>query len=169
MLVKAWVKSFNLQATISNCSNNYGPYQNPEKFIPRQISNILKSKKPELYGNGENIRDWIYVLDHCKAIDLIIDKGVIGETYLIGIDNERSNKEVLFKILKNMNKPNDYYEFIKDRPGHDLRYGINASKLIETLNFKPDYTDFDLALKETIKWYENNKGWIEILEKKKEK
>lgn len=169
LLVKAWVRSFNLQATISNCSNNYGPYQNPEKFIPRQISNILKGKKPELYGNGENIRDWIYVLDHCKAIDLIIDKGVIGETYLIGVDNERSNKEVLFKILKNMNKPNDYYEFIKDRPGHDLRYGINASKLIETLNFKPDYTDFDLALKETIKWYVNNKNWIEILEKKKEK
>lgn len=169
LLVKAWVRSFNLQATISNCSNNYGPYQNPEKFILRQISNILKGKKPELYGNGENIRDWIYVLDHCKAIDLIIDKGVIGETYLIGVDNERSNKEVLFKILKNMNKPNDYYKFIDDRPGHDLRYGINSSKLIENLNFKPDYTDFDFALKETIKWYENNKDWIEILEKKKEK
>lgn len=168
LLVKAWVRSFNLQATISNCSNNYGPYQNPEKFIPRQISNILKGKKPELYGNGENIRDWIYVLDHCKAIDLIIDKGVIGETYLIGVDNERSNKEVLFKILKNMNKPNDYYKFIEDRPGHDLRYGINSSKLIENLDFKPDYIDFDLALKETIKWYENNKDWIEILEKKKE-
>ena len=128
LLVKAWVRSFGVQATISNCSNNYGPYQNPEKFIPRQIINILKQEKPVLYGNGLNVRDWIHVEDHCRAIDLIIDKGKIGETYLVGIDNERNNLEVLQMILVLLRKEKTDFEFIEDRPGHDLRYGINAHK-----------------------------------------
>ena len=135
LLVKAWVRSLGVRATISNCSNNYGPYQNPEKFIPRQITNLLTGQQAVLYGAGLNIRDWIHVKDHCRAIDTIIDKGVIGETYLIGVNNERTNVEVLQKILLQLGKSQEDFKYIADRPGHDLRYGIDASKLYTELGF----------------------------------
>ena len=167
LLVKAWVRSFGVQATISNCSNNYGPYQNPEKFIPRQIINILKQEKPVLYGNGLNVRDWIHVEDHCRAIDLIIDKGNIGETYLVGIDNERNNLEVLQRILVLLGKEKTDFEFIEDRPGHDRRYGINAHKLYEELGYQPLHTQFEEELKQVIDWYQNNTAWWSELEDKK--
>lgn len=167
MLVKGWIRSFNLKATISNCSNNYGPYQHPEKFIPRQITNILNNKKPILYGNGLNIRDWIHVEDHSQAIDLIIDNGKIGETYLIGVNNEVNNITVLKQILKEMNKEEDYFDFVEDRKGHDLKYSINPTKLNTELNFKPKHTDFNKGLKETIDWYKKNKNWTDKLDNKK--
>lgn len=167
MLVKGWIRSFNLKATISNCSNNYGPYQHPEKFIPRQITNILNNKKPILYGNGLNVRDWIHVEDHSQAVDLIIDNGRIGETYLIGVNNEINNITVLKQILKEMNKKEDYFDFVEDRKGHDLKYSINPTKLNKELNFKPKHTDFNKALKETINWYKENINWENKLENKK--
>lgn len=167
MLVKGWIRSFNLKATISNCSNNYGPYQHPEKFIPRQITNILNNKKPILYGNGLNVRDWIHVEDHSQAIDLIIDNGKIGETYLIGVNNEVNNITVLKQILKEMNKEEDYFDFVEDRKGHDLKYSINPTKLNKELNFKPKHTDFNQGLKETIDWYKKNKNWANKLDNKK--
>ena len=167
MLVKGWIRSFNLKATISNCSNNYGPYQHPEKFIPRQITNILNNKKPILYGNGLNVRDWIHVEDHSQAVDLIIDNGRIGETYLIGVNNEINNITVLKQILKEMNKDEDYFDFIEDRKGHDLKYSINPTKLNTELNFKPKHTDFNKGLKETIDWYKKNKNWTNKLDNKK--
>lgn len=167
MLVKGWIRSFNLKATISNCSNNYGPYQHPEKFIPRQITNILNNKKPILYGNGLNVRDWIHVKDHSQAVDLIIDNGRIGETYLIGVNNEINNITVLKQILKEMNKDEDYFDFVEDRKGHDLKYSINPTKLNKELNFKPKHTDFNKGLKETIDWYKKNKNWVNKLDNKK--
>ena len=167
MLVKGWLRSFNLKATISNCSNNYGPYQHPEKFIPRQITNILNNKKPVLYGNGLNIRDWIHVEDHSQAVDLIIDNGRIGETYLIGVNNEINNITVLKQILKEMNKEEDYFDFVEDRKGHDLKYSINPTKLNKELNFKPKHTDFKKGLKETIDWYKENINWANKLDNKK--
>lgn len=167
MLVKGWIRSFNLKATISNCSNNYCPYQHPEKFIPRQITNILNNKKPILYGNGLNVRDWIYVEDHSQAVDLIIDNGRIGETYLIGVNNEINNITVLKQILKEMNKEEDYFDFVEDRKGHDLKYSINPTKLNTELNFKPKHTDFNKGLKETIDWYKKNKNWVNKLDNKK--
>ena len=159
LLVKAWVRSFGVRATISNCSNNYGPYQNPEKFIPRQITNLLTGQQAALYGAGLNIRDWIHVKDHCRAIDTIIDKGVIGETYLIGVNNERTNVEVLQKILLQLGKSQEDFKYIADRPGHDLRYGIDASKLYTELGFTPLYVDFDKGLKEVIRWYQDHEDW----------
>lgn len=167
MLVKGWSRSFNLKATISNCSNNYGPYQHPEKFIPRQITNILNNKKPILYGNGLNVRDWIHVEDHSQAVDLIIDNGRIGETYLIGVNNEINNITVLKQILKEMGKEEDYFDSVEDRKGHDLKYSINPTKLNKELNFKPKHTDFNKGLKETINWYKENKNWVNKLENKK--
>ena len=167
MLVKGWRRSFDLKATISNCSNNYGPYQHPEKFIPRQITNILNNKKPILYGNGLNIRDWIHVEDHSQAVDLIIDNGRIGETYLIGVNNEINNITVLKQILKEMNKEEDYFDFVEDKKGHDLKYSINPTKLNKELNFKPKHTDFNKGLKETIDWYRKNKNWANELDNKK--
>jgi dTDP-glucose 4,6-dehydratase len=137
MLVRAWVRSFGLQATISNCSNNYGPYQHIEKFIPRQITNILIGEKPKLYGAGENVRDWIHVDDHNSAVHAIIDKGTIGETYMIGANGEKNNKEVLELILTDMGQPADAYEHVNDRPGHDMRYAIDASKLRSELGWEP--------------------------------
>lgn len=159
LLVKVWVRSFGVRATISNCSNNYGPYQNPEKFIPRQITNLLTGQQAVLYGVGLNIRDWIHVKDHCRAIDTIIDKGVIGETYLIGVNNERTNIEVLQKILLQLGKSPEDFKYIADRPGHDLRYGIDASKLYAELDFTPLYVDFDKGLKEVIRWYQDHEDW----------
>ncbi len=159
LLVRAWVRSFGVRATISNCSNNYGPFQHVEKFIPRQITNILNNVKPKLYGSGENVRDWIHVDDHNSAVHLIIDKGKIGETYMIGADGEKSNKEVLAQILDLMDKEADFYEQVNDRKGHDLRYAIDAKKIRNELGWRPKYTNFEEGLAATIEWYKNNATW----------
>lgn len=158
-LVRAWVRSFGLQATLSNCSNNYGPYQHVEKFIPRQITEILEGRKPKLYGQGQNVRDWIHAEDHSSAILLILEKGKIGETYLIGANGEKSNKEVVELILKLMGKNPADYDHVNDRPGHDLRYAIDATKLKTKLGWKPEYTDFEAGLRDTIEWYKQNAAW----------
>lgn len=159
LLVRAWVRSFGLRATISNCSNNYGPYQHIEKFIPRQITNILSGIKPKLYGDGKNVRDWIHTNDHSSAVWLILNEGKIGETYLIGADGEKNNKEVLEAILVAMGQPKDAYEQVKDRPGHDLRYAIDSTKLRSELGWKPVFTDFEAGLKHTIDWYTEHQDW----------
>lgn len=159
LLVRAWVRSFGLRATISNCSNNYGPYQHIEKFIPRQITNILSGIHPKLYGTGKNVRDWIHTNDHSSAVWKILNEGKIGETYLIGADGEKNNKEVLELILKLMGQPVDDYDQVKDRPEHDLRYAIDASKLRNELGWKPQYTNFEEGLKATIDWYTNHREW----------
>lgn len=159
LLVRAWVRSFGVQATLSNCSNNYGPYQHVEKFIPRQITEIIEGRKPKLYGTGENVRDWIHTEDHSSAVLTILETGKIGETYLIGAEGEKNNKEVVEMILSVMGKdPNDY-EHVADRPGHDLRYAIDASKLRNELGWTPKYTDFKTGLADTIKWYQDNAAW----------
>lgn len=161
MLVRAWIRSYDVQATISNCSNNYGPYQHVEKFIPRQITNVLIGEKPKLYGNGQNIRDWIHVEDHSSAILTILEKGKIGETYMVGANGEKSNKEVLELILTLMGKDPSDYASVKDRPGHDLRYAIEATKIRSELGWQPKYTDFSQGLAAAIDWYKHNRGWWE--------
>ena len=159
LLVKAWVRSFGLQATISNCSNNYGPYQHIEKFIPRQITNILSGVRPKLYGDGKNVRDWIHTNDHSSAVWAILTKGCIGETYLIGADGEENNKQVLELILELMNQQKDAYDHVKDRAGHDLRYAIDSTELREELGWTPEFTNFREGLADTIKWYTDNTDW----------
>ena len=159
MLVRAWVRSFGVKATISNCSNNYGPYQHVEKFIPRQITEILEGRKPRLYGTGENVRDWIHTEDHSSAVLTILEKGQLGETYLIGADGEKNNKEVIELILENMGKDSADYERVADRPGHDMRYAIDSSKLRRELGWAPKFIDFEAGLKATIKWYSDNEAW----------
>ena len=159
LLVRAWVRSFGVKATISNCSNNYGPYQHVEKFIPRQITEILEGRKPKLYGSGENVRDWIHTEDHSSGVLTILEKGVIGETYLIGADGEKNNKEVVELILEQMGKDPKDYDHVNDRPGHDLRYAIDSSKLRSELGWEPAYTDFTAGLADTIKWYTENTDW----------
>ena len=161
LIVRAWIKSFGIRATISNCSNNYGPYQYIEKFIPRQITNILSGIKPKLYGNGKNVRDWIHTNDHSSAVWTILNDGKIGETYLIGANGEKNNKEVLELILKEMHMPNDFYDHVTDRAGHDLRYAIDSTKLYKELNWKPKYTNFEEGLRQTIQWYIDNQEWWE--------
>lgn len=161
LLVRAWVRSFGLRATISNCSNNYGPYQHIEKFIPRQITNILSRIRPKLYGSGKNVRDWIHTNDHSRAVWDILTKGKIGETYLIGANGEKNNKEVLEMILELMGQPKDAYDQVKDRPGHDLRYAIDATKLRTELGWEPEFTDFKTGLKNTIDWYTEHRDWWE--------
>ena len=159
LLVRAWVRSFGLQATISNCSNNYGPYQHVEKFIPRQITNVIDGGRPRLYGKGENVRDWIHVDDHNSAVWTIIDKGRIGETYLIGADGEKNNLEVVRAILRAFGRPEDDFDHVTDRPGHDLRYAIDAGKLRTELGWTPRYDDFDAGLLATVDWYRANEKW----------
>ncbi|UOE44480.1 dTDP-glucose 4,6-dehydratase [Agromyces larvae] len=159
LLVRAWVRSFGLQATISNCSNNYGPYQHVEKFIPRQITNVLRGERPKLYGTGENVRDWIHANDHSSAVLTILEKGRIGETYLIGADGEKNNKDVVELILTELGQPADAYDHVNDRPGHDLRYAIDSSKLRTELGWTPQYADFAAGLADTIAWYRDNEGW----------
>jgi dTDP-glucose 4,6-dehydratase len=159
LLVRAWVRSFGVQATISNCSNNYGPYQHVEKFIPRQITNVIDGERPRLYGAGENVRDWIHVDDHNSAVWTIIDKGRIGETYLIGADGEKSNKEVVRAILRAFDRSEDDYDHVTDRPGHDMRYAIDAGKLRNELGWLPTYDDFDAGLLQTVEWYQANQAW----------
>lgn len=159
MLVRAWVRSFGLRATISNCSNNYGPYQHVEKFIPRQITNILNGTRPKLYGLGKNVRDWIHVEDHNRAVIQILEKGTIGETYLIGANGEKNNQEVIELILKLMGKDPKAYDHVKDRAGHDLRYAIDSTKLCQQLAWQPQYQNFAAGLAETISWYRENEAW----------
>ncbi|MDY0908987.1 dTDP-glucose 4,6-dehydratase [Microbacterium sp. CFBP9034] len=159
LLVRAWVRSFGVQATISNCSNNYGPYQHVEKFIPRQITNVLRGIRPKLYGAGENVRDWIHADDHSSAVLTILDKGVIGETYLIGADGERDNKQVVELILEVMGQPRDAYDHVTDRAGHDMRYAIDSTKLRSELGWSPQYGDFDAGLAATIEWYRDHEDW----------
>jgi dTDP-glucose 4,6-dehydratase len=159
LLVRAWARSFGVQATISNCSNNYGPYQHIEKFIPRQITNVLSGIKPKLYGKGEQVRDWIHVDDHNSAVHTIIDKGKVGETYLVGADGEKNNLEVIQAILSELGKPTDWFEPVKDRAGHDMRYAIDASKIRRELGWQPKYTNFGKGLKNTIQWYKSNESW----------
>lgn len=159
LLVRAWVRSFGLQATISNCSNNYGPFQHIEKFIPRQITEILEGRKPKLYGKGENVRDWIHTEDHSSAVLTILEKGKIGDTYLIGADGEKNNKEVVELILQLMGADNKDYDHVNDRPGHDMRYAIDSTRIRTELGWAPQYTDFEQGLKQTIDWYRSNGDW----------
>ena len=159
LLVRAWVRSFGVQATISNCSNNYGPYQHVEKFIPRQITNVIRGIRPKLYGAGENVRDWIHANDHSSAVLTILEKGRIGDTYLIGADGERNNKDVVELILEEMGQPRDAYDHVTDRAGHDLRYAIDSTKLRTELGWTPEYADFESGLAATIQWYRDNVAW----------
>ena len=159
LLVRAWVRTYGIKATISNCSNNYGPYQHVEKFIPRQITNIIDGIRPKLYGDGKNVRDWIHTEDHSRAVWDILTKGRIGETYLIGADGEKSNLEVLRAILKAMGKDENDFDWVSDRPGHDRRYAIDSAKLRRELGWKPLHTDFASGLESTIRWYRENEDW----------
>ena len=159
MLVRAWHRTYGIRATISNCSNNYGPYQHVEKFIPRQITNILCGIRPKLYGDGRNVRDWIHTEDHSSAVWEILTRGRIGETYLIGADGERSNIDVLRAILEAMGKEPDEFDWVRDRPGHDRRYAIDSSKLRRELGWQPKHTDFMSGLGQTIEWYRDNEDW----------
>lgn len=159
LLVKAWIRSFGIEATISNCSNNYGPRQHIEKFIPRQITNILSDIRPKLYGEGLNVRDWIHVDDHNSAVHTILKDGKLGELYLIGADGEMNNKAIMELLLELMNKPKDAYDHVNDRPGHDMRYAIDATKLRTELGWQPKYTNLREGLKATIDWYTTNQNW----------
>ena len=159
LLVRAWVRSFGIHATLSNCSNNYGPDQHIEKFIPRQITNVLSDIRPKLYGAGANVRDWIHVDDHNAAVWTIIDRGRSGETYLIGADGERNNRDVLELILELMGRPIDWYDRVTDRAGHDMRYAIDAGKLRDELGWTPAFTDLRAGLAQTIDWYTGNRAW----------
>jgi dTDP-glucose 4,6-dehydratase len=159
LLVRAWVRSFGVVATLSNCSNNYGPYQHVEKFIPRQITNVLDGARPKLYGDGLNVRDWIHVDDHNSAVWAIVERGRAGETYLIGADGEESNRSVVEAILRELGQPEDAFDLVKDRPGHDRRYAIDSSKLRAELGWTPEYADFAAGLRATIDWYRENESW----------
>lgn len=158
-LVRAWVRSFGLRATISNCSNNYGPWQHIEKFIPRQITELIDGRRPRLYGDGLNVRDWIHTEDHSSAVLAILEHGRIGETYLIGADGERSNLDVVRALLRHFGRPEDDIEWVTDRAGHDRRYAIESGKLRNELGWRPRYGDFDEGLARTIEWYQTNQDW----------
>jgi dTDP-glucose 4,6-dehydratase len=158
-LVRAWVRSFGVRATISNCSNNYGPWQHVEKFIPRQITEVLEGRRPRLYGAGQNVRDWIHTADHSSAVLAILERGRTGETYLVGADGERSNLEVVRMILRLMGRPEDDFEQVTDRAGHDLRYAIESGKLRSELGWQPRYDDFEKGLADTIAWYTDHRDW----------
>lgn len=159
MLVRAWHRTYGLDTTISNCSNNYGPYQHIEKFIPRQITNLLSGRRAKLYGDGRNVRDWIHTEDHSSAVWDILTKGRSGETYLIGADGEKNNLEVLQTILERMGKDPDDFDWVRDRPGHDRRYAIDPTKTMVELGWQPKHTDFSEGLDETIAWYSDNQEW----------
>ncbi|MGC0145131.1 dTDP-glucose 4,6-dehydratase [Pseudactinotalea sp. Z1732] len=158
-LVRAWVRSFEVAATISNCSNNYGPWQHIEKFIPRQITNVLAGGRPKLYGAGENVRDWIHAADHSSAVWTILNRGQIGHTYLIGADGEQKNLEVVRMILSILGRPEDDFDHVTDRAGHDLRYAIDPTKLRTELGWEPQFADFRAGLADTIEWYRANSDW----------
>jgi dTDP-glucose 4,6-dehydratase len=161
LLVRAWHRTYGVRATISNCSNNYGPYQHVEKFIPRQVTNVLCGVRPKLYGDGANVRDWIHTEDHSRAVWEILTRGRIGETYLIGADGERSNLDVLRAILERMGRSPDDFDWVRDRPGHDRRYAIDWSKLHDELGWEPVHTNFSEGLDQTIAWYADHRDWWE--------
>jgi dTDP-glucose 4,6-dehydratase len=158
LLVRAWGRSFSIHATISNCSNNYGPYMHIEKFIPRQVTNILSGIKPKVYGDGLNVRDWIHVNDHNDAVLTIIEKGKAGETYMIGANGEKNNNEVVETLLELMGKPKGWYDRVNDRPGHDRRYAIDWTKLRTELNWQPKL-GWEGGLQSMIDWYKDNEAW----------
>jgi len=160
LLVRAYHETFGLPVNITRCSNNYGPYQFPEKLIPLMIQNALEDKPLPVYGDGQNVRDWLYVEDHCSAIDLVIRKGVAGEVYNIGGNNERTNLQVVKTILKELNKPESLITFVADRPGHDRRYAIDATKIRKELGWNPKF-NYETGIVETIRWYLNNQEWME--------
>ena len=160
LMVRAYNKTFDLPVNITRCSNNYGPYQFPEKLIPLMISNALENKLLPVYGDGLNVRDWLHVYDHCSAIDLVLHRGKIGEIYNIGGNNEKKNMEIVKLILQNLNKPESLIHFVKDRLGHDRRYAIDSSKIQNELGWTPKYT-FETGIAETIQWYLDNKEWWE--------
>lgn len=160
MLVQAFNHTYGLPTLITRCSNNYGPLQFPEKLIPLGILNALQDKKLPVYGDGMNVRDWIYVIDHNKAVELVFENGKVGEVYNIGASNEMPNIEIIKLILKNLRKPEDLIQFVKDRPGHDRRYAIDSSKIQNELGWKPEF-NFDSAIEHTIDWYLKNKNWWE--------
>lgn len=160
MLVQAFNHTYGLPTLITRCSNNYGPLQFPEKLIPLMILNALQDKKLPVYGDGMNVRDWIYVIDHNKAVELVFENGKVGEVYNIGASNEMPNLEIIKLILKNLNKTEELIQFVKDRPGHDRRYAIDSSKIQNELGWKPEF-DFDSAIQHTIDWYLKNKNWWE--------
>ncbi len=157
LLVRAYFKTYNLPVLITRSSNNYGPFQYPEKIIPLFITNLIEGKKVPLYGDGLNVRDWLYVLDNCSGIDMVLHKGKVGEIYNIGADNEKTNKEITEIILKELGKDDSSIEHVKDRPGHDRRYALDSTKL-KKLGWKPEY-NFEQAMKETIDWYKNRSDW----------
>lgn len=159
LLVRAWYRTYGVEATISNCSNNYGPRQHIEKFIPRQITNLICGKRPKLYGDGLNVRDWIHVDDHNSAVWAILERGRAGETYLIGADGERSNIDVLRAILQAFGREPDDFDWVRDRPGHDRRYAIDSTKLRRELGWQPEHTDFASGLEATVAWYRENESW----------
>jgi dTDP-glucose 4,6-dehydratase len=169
LMCNAYFVTHGVPVVVTHCSNNYGPYQFPEKLIPFFIFKLLKNEKVPVYGDGLNVRDWIHVRDHAKALDLLLHKGNPGEVYNIGSDNERNNMEITKMILGLLGKSDEMIEYVKDRPGHDRRYAIDASK-IESLGWTPDYSreKFEQGLKETIEWYLNNKEWVEELQNKKD-
>ena len=158
-LVRAWVRSFGVRATISNCSNNYGPWQHIEKFIPRQITEVIDGRRPRLYGDGLNVRDWIHTSDHSSAVLAILERGRTGETYLIGADGERSNLDVVRGILRHFGRGEDEIEWVTDRAGHDRRYAIESGKLRSELGWTPQFEDFESGLADTIEWYQANEAW----------
>ena len=160
LLVQAYHRTFGLPVSISRCSNNYGPYHFPEKLIPLMIANALNDKPLPVYGTGENVRDWLYVTDHCAAIDLIVRKGRVGEVYNIGGHNERTNLQVVKTILKALDKPESLIHFVTDRPGHDMRYAIDPTKIKHELGWEPE-TKFSDGIRKTIDWYLNNQSWWE--------
>ncbi|WP_456696727.1 dTDP-glucose 4,6-dehydratase [Aeromicrobium sp. P5_D10] len=159
LLVRAWVRSFGVRATISNCSNNYGPFQHVEKFIPRQITQLIDGERPKVYGDGLNVRDWIHVEDHSRAVLTVLENGVIGETYLIGADGERNNREVVAQLLALFGRSADDFDHVTDRPGHDRRYAIDSTKLRTELGWQPKFADFEAGLAATVDWYRANENW----------
>jgi dTDP-glucose 4,6-dehydratase len=160
LIVRAYYETFGLPVNITRCSNNYGPYQFPEKLISLMINNCLKDKELPVYGDGKQIRDWLHVMDHCSAIDVVLHQGIIGEIYNIGGNNEKTNIEIVKLILAKLNKSEDLIKFVKDRPGHDRRYAIDNSKITSKLGWRPSYT-FEQGIQETIEWYKKNQMWIE--------
>ena len=159
MLVRSWHRTYGVRTTISNCSNNYGPYQHVEKFIPRQITSVLCGVRPKLYGDGRNVRDWIHVDDHSAAVWEILTRGRIGETYLVAADGERDNASVMRDILRAMGRPEDAFDWVRDRPGHDRRYALDSTKLRRELGWEPVHVDFARGLADTIEWYRKHESW----------
>ena len=158
LLVQSYHRTFGMNINITRCSNNYGPYHFPEKLIPLTISNALEGKEIPVYGNGKNIRDWLHVRDHCSAIDLVLHSGRVGEIYNVGGHNERTNNEIVLLIVDKLGASEDLIKYVQDRPGHDQRYAIDATKLTSELGWEPRYT-FDTGIEETIRWYIDNQQW----------